>query len=76
VEPLEWIRVTVEHQLAHPPPVDGHANHLRPEDFDYEAEDALLAVWDELVARVPEAFGRLRSFRHPYPHPKQEGDLL
>jgi len=76
VEPLDWLRVTVEHQLAHPPPVDGKANHFRPEDFDYEAEDALLAVWDELLARVPEAFGRQRHFRHPYPHPKRESDLL
>jgi nucleoside-diphosphate-sugar epimerase len=76
VAPLDWIRVTVEHQLANPPPVDGRGNHLKPEDFDYEAEDALLAAWDELLARVPEAFGRQREFRHPYPHPKREGDLL
>jgi len=76
VRPEEWIRTTVEHQLANPPPVDGKGNHLRPEDFDYAAEDALLAAWDELLARVPEAFGRERSFRHPYPHPKREGDLL
>jgi hypothetical protein len=49
---------------------------MKPEDFDYAAEDGLLAVWDELVARVPEAFGQRRGFRHPYPHPRQEGELL
>jgi len=76
VRPEEWIRVTVEHQLANPPAIDGRGNHLRPEDFDYAAEDGLLAVWDELLARVPEALGRERSFRHPYPHPKREGDPL
>jgi nucleoside-diphosphate-sugar epimerase len=75
VRPEDWIRVTVEHQLANPPPVDGRANHLRPEDFDYAAEDRLLAAWDELVARAPAVLGRERTFRHPYPHPKREGDL-
>lgn len=76
VEPEAWIRTTVEYQLANPPPVDGKLNHLKPEDFDYEAEDGLLEVWDEMTAGVREAFGRRLHFRHPYPHPKKQGDLL
>jgi nucleoside-diphosphate-sugar epimerase len=76
VAPEAWMRVTVEHQLAHPPPVDDAGNGLRPDDFDYAAEDGLLAVWDEMLARAPEAFGRRRGFRHPYPHPRQQGDPL
>jgi nucleoside-diphosphate-sugar epimerase len=76
VRPEDWIRVTVQQQLAHPPPVDGKGNHMRPDDFDYAAEDALLAAWDELMARAPEAFGRRQDFRHPYPHPKRRGELL
>jgi nucleoside-diphosphate-sugar epimerase len=76
VRPEDWIRTTVEHQLANPPALGGRGHGLKPEDFDYAAEDALLAAWDELLARVPEAFGRERSFRHPYPHPKREGDPL
>lgn len=76
VAPLDWIRATVEHQLSHPPAVDGRANHLGPSDFDYAAEDALLSAWDEMTARAPAAFGRLHEFRHPYPHPKRKGDLL
>lgn len=70
VDPEQWLRVTIEYQLAHPPPVDGERNHLKPEDFDYEAEDGLLEIWDELMSGAPEAFGRRLNFRHPYPHPK------
>jgi nucleoside-diphosphate-sugar epimerase len=76
VRPEDWIRTTVAHQLAHPPPVDGKLNHLKPEDFDYAAEDGLLQVWDELTRRAPEIFGSRLDFRHPYPHPEREGDLL
>lgn len=76
VRPEDWLRETVEHQIAHPPPVDGKLNHLKPEDFDYEAEDGLLEVWDELIGRAGEVFGEKLHFRHPYPHPKQRGDLL
>ena len=76
VDPAAWLRVTIEHQLANPPPVDGQLNHLKPEDFDYAAEDGLLEVWDELMRGAPEAFGARLSFRHPYPHPKKRGDLL
>ena len=76
VRPEDWLRKTVDHQLADPPPVDGELNHLKPEDFDYAAEDGLLEVWDELIGRAPEVFGARLHFRHPYPHPKKEGDLL
>ena len=51
-------------------------NNMRASDFDYEGEDRLLAAWDELLARAPEVFSERVHFRHPYPHPKQLGDLL
>ncbi|MBW2270357.1 MAG: epimerase [Deltaproteobacteria bacterium] len=76
VAPEDWIRTTVEHVIAHQPQVDGKGNHFRSSDFDYAAEDGLLAVWDEVMAKMPEAFGRQHHFRHPYPHPKKPGDLL
>ena len=76
VRPQDWVRTTVEWWLENPPAVDGQGNRMGASDFDYEGEDRLLAAWDELLARAPEVFSERVHFRHPYPHPKQLGDLL
>lgn len=76
VQPIDWLRVTVDHWLANPPQIDGTGNRLRPEQFDYTAEDGLLEVWDELMRQVPSLFATRTHFRHPYPHPQRLGDVL
>ncbi len=76
VTPEDWLKVTIDDLRVHPPAVDEHGNHLGPGEFDYAAEDALLEIWDEILSKVPEAFGTRMHFRHPYPHPAKPGDLL
>jgi hypothetical protein len=61
--------------LDNPPPIDGEGNHLKPEEFNYEAEDRLLAWWDEVAASAPAAGERVVR-RHPYPHPQRPGEQL
>lgn len=70
VSPLDWLRVTVEHWLAHPPLIDGANGRLGPREFDYAAEDALLGWWDDVVRDRPD-FGRPMVRAHPYAHPKR-----
>jgi nucleoside-diphosphate-sugar epimerase len=76
IAPQEWVRTTVEWWLEHPPTVDGTSNRMKPSAFDYEHEDRLLAAWDDLLALAPKVIAGRVNFRHPYPHPKQLGDLL
>lgn len=75
VTPEAWLRTTVDYWFAHPPPVDGAGNHLKPEEFDYAAEDALLAWWDGVLPTAPRA-GAQVARRHPYPHPQRPGEQL
>lgn len=70
VSPEEWIRRTVEYWLAYPPPVDGQGGRLKAEEFDYAAEDALLAYWDGVVEAAPR-HGVPLGREHVYPHPKK-----
>ena len=74
VAPEAWLRETVDYFLAHPAPVDGVGNHLQPAEFDYAAEDRLLAWWDGVAATVPADVGAVVSHRHPYPHPRRPGE--
>ena len=69
VDPATWIEKTVEFLLAHPPATDGTASSLSPLDFDYAAEDELLAWWDRILATSPVA-GRAVARGHAYEHPK------
>lgn len=72
VDPLDWLRVTVEHWLANRPVIDGAGGRLGPADFDYAAEDALLAWWDGVLRDNP-GFGHRLVRAHPYDHPKESG---
>jgi nucleoside-diphosphate-sugar epimerase len=75
VAPDAWLRRTVEFWLEHPPVVDGEGNHLKPEEFDYAAEDALLQWWDSIAGSAPRVgSGVVR--RHPYPHPERPGEQI
>lgn len=69
VDPVEWMATTVEYELAHPPAVDGSHTSFSPLDFNYDAEDALLAWWDSVVARAPTPAPPV-SRGHAYEHPK------
>lgn len=68
VDPAEWIHKTVAYWLSNPPVVDGQAGRFMPSEFDYVAEDALLAFWDQVVKQAtPTGIPLLKS--HPYDHP-------
>ncbi|WP_323039978.1 hypothetical protein [Gemmobacter sp.] len=70
VDPLDWLRRTVDYWLANPYAVPaGDVAPLGSADFDYAAEDALLGWWDTALADVP-AFGAPIRRGHPYDHPK------
>lgn len=69
VSPVEWIARTVEFWLAYPPRVDGSGGRLMPEEFDYAAEDLMLAHYDAAVAAAPPA-GVPLARGHAYEHPK------
>jgi nucleoside-diphosphate-sugar epimerase len=75
VTPEAWLRRTIDFWLEHPPVVDGEGNHLKPEEFDYDAEDQLLEWWDSVVATAPRT-GTAVLRRHPYPHPQRPGEQL
>jgi nucleoside-diphosphate-sugar epimerase len=69
VDPFHWMEETVRYQLAHPPRTDGSLPSLSPSDFDYRAEDELLAWWDATVPLAPRS-ARAVTRRHPYDHPQ------
>lgn len=71
VDPVDWLRRTVEYWLAHPDRLESRAREtLSALDFDYAAEDALLSWWDAVAASAP-AFGRPVTRDHPYDHPRE-----
>lgn len=73
VDPLSWIERTVHYWLDHPFELaPGNATPLGMADFDYDAEDALLAWWDGVTRDAP-SFGRQIVRGHPYDHPKATG---
>ncbi|MCZ4314863.1 hypothetical protein O4H66_15755 [Comamonadaceae bacterium G21597-S1] len=69
VSPEDWLRKTVAHWLEYPPHVDGQSGRLEARDFDYAAEDELLAYWDRVVAAAPRCGSPLLR-AHPYDHPR------
>jgi nucleoside-diphosphate-sugar epimerase len=69
VEPAAWLRETLEFLLAHPPATDGTHASFSPLDFDYAAEDQLLAWWRTTSAEAP-TFGTPVARGHAYEHPK------
>lgn len=77
VEPAKWIRRTVEYWLANPPLIDGQQGRFMPREFDYSAEDALLAFWNAVKAKAG-TYGVPLLKSHPYDHPPvshQKSDL-
>lgn len=70
IHPVECIRQTVRYWLDHPPLVDGLNGRFSPSEFDYSAEDALLAFWDEVSLRAHPVGVPLLKL-HPYDHPSK-----
>jgi len=66
----QGVRRAVEYWLQNPPAVDGINGRLKPEEFDYAAEDTLLAFWDGVMRSAPE-FAPVLTREHIYAHPKQ-----
>lgn len=70
VAPLDWMQKTVDYWLANPFTVSEEpGSPLSPLDFDYAAEDQLLAWWDRVVDQRPN-IGEIVARGHPYDHPK------
>lgn len=74
VTPEAWMATTLDYLAAHPPVIDGVGNHLKPEEFDYPAEDRLLEWWDRVRDTAPSDVGAVVARRHPYPHPTRPGE--
>ena len=74
VAPAVWIARTVEYWLANPPLLDGCDGRYGRNDFDYEAEDRLLAFWRSVTTKVP-TFGSRLVRAHPYDHPPEQTRL-
>jgi len=74
VTPEAWMRLTLDHLLAHPPVIDGVGNHLKPEEFNYAAEDRLLGWWDGVLASAPSDVGAVVTQRHAYDHPQRPAE--
>lgn len=73
VDPLTWMRQTVEYWLENPFEVPlSDTPPLGAADFDYPAEDALLHWWKETLAAAP-CFGQPIRRGHPYDHPAKPG---
>lgn len=73
VDPMAWLERTVQYWLDNSVTLaPGDAAPLGTADFDYAAEDALLAWWDGAVGDAP-GFGRRITRGHPYDHPKTAG---
>ncbi len=67
VKPEDWVRESVEWVLANRPEDPDYAGRA---SFDYEAEDRLIAQWEELQRMAPQDLGEELIYRHPYDHPK------
>ena len=76
VPPEKAIEITVNWLLKNRPEPGGTEEQNLNDPFDYAAEDRLIgrltATWGQLRE---EALGTRYDWRHPYPHPKQRGDL-
>ncbi len=70
VDPINWLNKTVKYLLDSPPKVS-EQGLIKPSDFDYRAEDALLEWWDDVVSRRP-IIGQQLVHSHPYAHPKEK----
>lgn len=68
VTPQAWIGETVRHWLMHPPVLDGLSGRFGARDFDYQAEDQLIAYWERVCSSAPQVGSQLLR-EHPYDHP-------
>jgi nucleoside-diphosphate-sugar epimerase len=70
----EAIARTVRWYLEHRPDPGGEIERRLQDPFDYAAEDQLVAMSREYVARMSSVrFARTQPIPHPYPHPKEPG---
>ncbi|MGM7648768.1 NAD-dependent epimerase/dehydratase family protein [Nocardia sp. JW2] len=68
----EGVRRTVDYYLRHPLVRGGQAESQIGDPFDYAAEDAYIALLDNLTAQAADIpFAGVR-YSHPYAHPKKE----
>jgi len=72
VNPAEWMAVTARHWIDHQPTVDGQVGRMSPEEFDYAAEDRLLAWWDGVLAIAPDDLRAAPLRGHSYDHPGEK----
>ncbi len=73
VAPEEAIRRTVRWFLEHQPERGGDLERRLHDDFDYDAEDQLAAIYREARERARKLHRGPQPTMHPYPHPKEPG---
>lgn len=69
----EGMRRTVQWCLDHPLSREEESRQLQ-DPFDYEAEDRIIALFDDAVSRIEKAVPFEKAeVSHPYPHPLEPG---
>ena len=74
VPTVEAVTRTVQHYAANPLERGGEIERRMMDVFDYEAEDAMIALAREFAERTRGVAVRETSDAHPYAHPKKAGE--
>jgi nucleoside-diphosphate-sugar epimerase len=74
VAPDEAMAITVDWLLANRPERGGELERQIGDPFDYDAEDGLVACWQQARAKLGEVASPLREQGHQYRHPKKPGE--
>lgn len=69
----EGLRRTVEWYLENRPEPGGEVEQRLQDPFDYEAEDRLIAAYQESLERLLQIPYDVEARHHPYAHPKEPG---
>jgi hypothetical protein len=71
----EAIRRTVNWHLSKPPEPDGQMERNLRDPFDYTTEDRFIEEFNQAATRMREIPLAREPRHHPYPHPKEPGQL-
>jgi hypothetical protein len=71
--PEEALRRTARWYIEHQPERGGELEQRLQDNFDYETEDQLAAIYREAATRAQVFHREMVRTPHPYPHPKEPG---
>ena len=71
--PEEALRRTARWYIEHQPERGGELEQRLQDNFDYETEDQLAAIYREAATRAQAFHREMVRTPHPYPHPKEPG---